>query len=194
MAKEDVYLILSSEAGWFNSIRHWFEDGHVPTVAPFPTATAGKNKEPAFVIDAERLSFEQKAALADALYARHSTHPEMNASLAHKLVEKGVPILARWVADVIGDENFTTPESRQWAFEFNQFSDAPSIDIQLSPLAAWTLIAQLQLASRHPHNNGSGAETMRQWADELEGRMDLSPFMREFLAKGWNPDLDIVVE
>ncbi len=194
MAKEDVYIILSPEAGWFNSIRHWFDGGYVPAVAPFPTATSGKNKEPAFVIDATRLSFQQKAALADALYARHSNHPQMNATLAHQLVEKGVPILASWVADVVGDETFTTPESRQWAFEFNQLSDVPSIDIKLSPLAAWTLIAQLQLASRHPHNNGSGAETMRQWAAELQSRMDLSLFMKEFLAKGWNPDLDIVVE
>ena len=194
MAKQDVYLLLSAEAGWFNPIRHWFENGCVPVIAPFPTTTVGANKEPAFLTDITRLSFEQKAALADALYNRHSDHPQMNATLARELVRKGVPILARWVKDVVGDERFVTPDSRQWAFEFNQFSDVPSIDIQISPLAAWTLIAQIQVASRHPGNNGAGAELIRSWASELEARMNLSPFMKEFLAKGWDRDQDIKVE
>ncbi len=81
-------------------------------------------------------------------------------------------------------------EIQQLAEEFKNLSNEPSIDIEISPLAAWMLISQLQLALTHPENDGEIAAQTRAIAQALQSRLELSPTMENLLARGWHRDYD----
>jgi hypothetical protein len=54
------------------------------------------------------------------------------------------------------------------------------------------LLAQLQLALRHPHNRGYGSKVTRQYLDDVIIALDnSSPGFGALLRKGDNPDFDV---
>ncbi len=48
-----------------------------------------------------------------------------------------------------------------------RLSDRPPVGVQLAPAVAMALIGNLQLALRHPQNNGPAARLMRQFCGDL---------------------------
>lgn len=190
--KSEIYLVLRPYAGSFNSIRHYFSEDRIPVITPYPLVTV--NDEPCFVIDNLRLSEPQKHALAVMLLDKYGGHPDMNViEQAIAQVEAGLPISKKWRLRIEGDPEFATPEAQDFAYELNQLSNEPNIQLAISPFAAWHLIAQLQVAARHPANNGESARIIQSWARLLQSALPLSDLSYEFLERGWNPDFDRAV-
>jgi len=63
------------------------------------------------------------------------------------------------------------------------------IELQISLYDVFILISQIQLALRHPQNNGCSAERARCLCDQLFTLF--SPQFREFLGLGYDPQHDI---
>jgi len=62
----------------------------------------------------------------------------------------------------------------------------------LDPAGAWMLLANLQLALRHPGNNGASASWAREFASNIESRLCAGrPAMSEVARRGWLPKHDI---
>lgn len=76
------------------------------------------------------------------------------------------------------------------AQELKNLGNEPTIDIRISPLAAWCLIAQIQLALRHPANNGTTGQHAKDIALALQSRIGMSEAMQQFTNKGWNKEYD----
>jgi len=55
--------------------------------------------------------------------------------------------------------------------EIRKLAGQPSIPLELQPLHAFFLIAQLQLALRHPHNTGRPAEFARDFIAVLHAQI-----------------------
>lgn len=187
----EIYLILTSDAGPYNAIKHLFPGSRIPIKAPFPTARASGEEVPCYQIDPLRLSEIQFDAICEMVAQKY---PGADVYEIIEEVNSGLPISQQWRLRIEGDDFFAEdPEASQWAFEFTQLSNTPSIDIKISPLAGWCLIAQIQLASRHPQNTGLTAAEAKRIADTITESLPLSDAGRRFLCRGWNPDLDIEV-
>lgn len=76
------------------------------------------------------------------------------------------------------------------AEELKNLGNKPTIDIKISPLAAWCLIAQIQLASRHPANNGITGQHAKDIALALQSRIEMSEAFQQFTDKGWHQEYD----
>jgi hypothetical protein len=78
--------------------------------------------------------------------------------------------------------------------EFNDFiKRQPSrLTLTVSPDEAWALIAQLQVAARHPINRtyGPSMRLARGVADRLATMFPLGPAMQEVMRRGWDPAHD----
>ncbi len=83
-------------------------------------------------------------------------------------------------------------ELQQFIEEFKNLSNEPPIEIKISPLAAYLLIAQIQLAARHPENTGTGANQARDIAVNLQSRLNLSPAMEAIIHRGWLSEYDAI--
>jgi hypothetical protein len=84
--------------------------------------------------------------------------------------------------------------------EAQALAAGPALEITITPnhrlgsggtLQALSVIAQLQLASRHPENTGNTAGIARDFADWLILLLDPSPTVAEVLQRGWNPDFTV---
>lgn len=83
------------------------------------------------------------------------------------------------------------PLLQQFMNEMAQLSNEPSIDIQISPLAGFALIAQLQLAFRHPENQGITRFHAEEVARELQARICLPrTALYEVTERGWHREFD----
>lgn len=68
---------------------------------------------------------------------------------------------------------------------------ARPIVVELSPTLANLLVAELQLALRHPQNNGVTADLIETFARSLSEKLyELRPELREVLELGWDPEYD----
>lgn len=65
------------------------------------------------------------------------------------------------------------------------------IELKFSPIQAWQIFAQLQLALRHPQNIGTPADFARTVAKRLQGAFaGIDPVLAELAEQGWNPAFD----
>lgn len=65
------------------------------------------------------------------------------------------------------------------------------LQLELKPSTVLLLVAQLQLALRHPQNTGPSAVRMRELAHWLEEQIErLEPDLQPILELGWDPDYD----
>ncbi len=72
--------------------------------------------------------------------------------------------------------------------------DVP-VNIQTDGMTAFMLIAQLQLALRHPGNDGESAEKIRDLAIDLQNQLILrSSELKPILDKGWHPEFDLDID
>lgn len=83
-----------------------------------------------------------------------------------------------------------TNQFEQFAEELQKLGNEPTIDIKISPLAAWCLISQIQLAVRHPANIGPTAQHARDIANALQSRIPMSEAMQQFTNMGWSKEYD----
>lgn len=66
------------------------------------------------------------------------------------------------------------------------------IELVTTPARLFILIAQLQLALRHPDNTGSSAEIARDLATNLTEILCIFvPEAREMIEQGWEPAYDV---
>ncbi len=74
---------------------------------------------------------------------------------------------------------------------FERLADAPDIPLVIGADAAFLLLAQLQLALRHPANRGESAEVVRGFAVELQRYIaQYIPDLIDLIEKGWHPEFD----
>ena len=86
-------------------------------------------------------------------------------------------------------------EIKKLALAFKQLEDAEPILLQITPDGAFMLLAQLQLALRHPANRGEAAEVIKHFAVELQQRIvERVPETQSVLDAGWHPECDQKVE
>lgn len=65
------------------------------------------------------------------------------------------------------------------------------LTIELDAPQSVALLGQLQLALRHPNNQGPSAARMRELAQSIEGGLKvLGPAVAELCAMGWQPEHD----
>jgi hypothetical protein len=75
----------------------------------------------------------------------------------------------------------------QFAIDFEQLARSDrKITLTLSPAEAFALLAQLQLALRHPANGGGSSEIARAIAQYLELQVATTPALRAITTQGWN--------
>ena len=78
---------------------------------------------------------------------------------------------------------------------FEQLQDSEPILLQMEADGAFLLLAQLQLALRHPANRGETAEVIKHLAVELQQRIvERVPEVQSVLDAGWHPECDQKVE
>jgi len=69
------------------------------------------------------------------------------------------------------------------------------VEVATTPARAFMLIAQLQLALRHPRNTGSSAAMTREIADNLTDLVcHYVPEAAELIAQGWDEAYDVTRE
>jgi hypothetical protein len=73
--------------------------------------------------------------------------------------------------------------------------NAQSIGMKITAPRAFVLLSQLQLALRHPENNGASAEIARDIAQRLSDRLSaIDPAIAALIAQGWHPEFDATRE
>lgn len=63
--------------------------------------------------------------------------------------------------------------------------DPQLLVLKMSKIEAWIIFSHLQLALRHPANNGRAAEIARKWAKAIEQSLAVTPALVEVAARGW---------
>lgn len=79
---------------------------------------------------------------------------------------------------------------RDFSADFRALRERPDLRIELRATAAWVVMAQLQLALRHPDNVGEGAAIARRFAHELQRAVANTPALRIVAEQGWEPEED----
>jgi hypothetical protein len=87
------------------------------------------------------------------------------------------------------NSSFNQEDSDKYKAAFKQLSNTNTIPLQISELAAFMLIAQLQLAFRHPNNIGESRDVVR---ESIQPIVDyFTGDVREILERGFHPEFDI---
>lgn len=80
------------------------------------------------------------------------------------------------------------PSERDWEL----LMAAPLTPIMISGPDMLCLLGTIQLALRHPKNNGPSSQVARVFAEQLEKRIvEASPGMAELCKAGWDPAMDM---
>jgi hypothetical protein len=75
------------------------------------------------------------------------------------------------------------------AEELQEFRNDAPITVELQPLQAWALLANLQLALSHERNKGATARVGRQIAKLLEREFARTPALKEIVRRGWRGEI-----
>jgi hypothetical protein len=81
-------------------------------------------------------------------------------------------------------------DQEQLVAEVNAIRDK-RVTLDLGVAEAWILLAQLQLALRHPQNCGASAQFAIQVAEILAAQVAATPGLRAIYEAGWNPENDV---
>lgn len=80
----------------------------------------------------------------------------------------------------------------RFSTEFNELSTETNLHLEISPLAAFTLLSQLQLAFRHPGNTGSARLLAEDIARQLQKALCLpGSALHEIAERGWHQEFDL---
>lgn len=78
--------------------------------------------------------------------------------------------------------------------DLNKYKDT-EIAVALNIPTALCLISQIQLAARHPDNNGPVRRVTEGFCRELQGIVcQLAPDLEDIVEKGWNPEYDVPIK
>jgi len=78
---------------------------------------------------------------------------------------------------------------------YERLNAHPPLTLVLAPALVFVLIAQCQLALRHPNNHGPGAEQARQWIEEVARYLDgLVPGVYDLVQMGFETRFDQPVD
>lgn len=81
---------------------------------------------------------------------------------------------------------------RAFAEEFKELcASERRVELELTPLEAWALMSNLQLALRHPNNVGPTARTAKGVAERLQGIVAPDGVLAEVARRGWNVRYDV---
>jgi len=78
--------------------------------------------------------------------------------------------------------------------ELRELVKKPDFLVQISPIAAWCLIVQIQLAARHPFNKSWMFDHVKNLAHQMISELELSDWLKKYTNNGWNPELDRAVD
>ncbi|MDD5457478.1 MAG: hypothetical protein PHV30_10680 [Candidatus Margulisbacteria bacterium] len=86
------------------------------------------------------------------------------------------------------------PENiRRFKSDFERYvNDLKVIKMDVTPLEAWVIMCQLQLALRHPRNIGPTAVIAREIAKEIQEKVAITPALQEIAEKGWKREFDMM--
>lgn len=89
------------------------------------------------------------------------------------------------------EENFCSNCYARLSDDLASLRDEPPIHLEVNRLSAWMLMAQLQLALRHPENDGPCADAARDFAVSLQKAVAMTPTLRAVAERGWDPNYDL---
>jgi hypothetical protein len=76
---------------------------------------------------------------------------------------------------------------KKFVDEFRTLSSThPGLILYITPLEAWYLLAQLQLALRHPKNNGKSYRYAKNLALAIQFEIARTPALNAVASRGWN--------
>lgn len=78
----------------------------------------------------------------------------------------------------------------QFIRELATLRNRPNVKLELTALAAYCLIGQIQLACRHPANDGHGRDIAEAVARVLINQVATTPALAEVIRRGWDPQYD----
>lgn len=78
--------------------------------------------------------------------------------------------------------------------EFAQLDQQPDIVLELSPTSAWCLMAQIQLACRHPSNEGPSRAIAESIARDIQLVLATTPALAAVAEHGWDASYDEEVD
>lgn len=82
---------------------------------------------------------------------------------------------------------------KRFVEEFRSLNSShPGLILYLTPVEAWFLLSQLQLACRHPKNNGGSGRYAKNLAHTLQLEIAKTPALATVASRGWNPLYDII--
>lgn len=81
-----------------------------------------------------------------------------------------------------------------FAAEFAQLRDHPPIVLEIGAVEAWVLLAQLQLACRHPQNTGPSRQIAARIARQLQEAIASGGALAIVAEMGWQQAFDVAVE
>ncbi|MBE9210419.1 hypothetical protein IQ244_28730 [Nostoc sp. LEGE 06077] len=84
---------------------------------------------------------------------------------------------------------FNEEEFNRYKAALGQLSNLKTIPIVISEQAAFFIIAQIQLAFRHPNNNGESSDVVRESIQPIINYF--TGDVREILERGFHPEFDV---
>lgn len=77
--------------------------------------------------------------------------------------------------------------------ELEQLIAGTPVVVELDPLEAWAVLSHIQLALRHPDNNGALSRAGRDAGKRLQDALGerLGPVLHELAEMGWDPQWDV---
>lgn len=78
----------------------------------------------------------------------------------------------------------------QYRADFMALEHGPSLVLVLSPVEAWCLASQIQLATRHPANTGESRRIAEALARCILDKLATTPALKMVAARGWDPAFD----
>lgn len=81
---------------------------------------------------------------------------------------------------------------QQFEQEFSDLiAQRQAIELRISPLEAWCVMAQIQLALRHPNNTGIARMYAEIVARQLQSAIAITPALAQIAEMGWCPTFDV---
>jgi hypothetical protein len=68
--------------------------------------------------------------------------------------------------------------------------DKQPVILELTKKQAWMLMCEVQLALRHPNNNGPSAKVSKEVAELLQEQIATTPALAELARRGWETKYD----
>lgn len=86
------------------------------------------------------------------------------------------------------------PLFNQFRQDFLALEHHPGVHLELTAIEAWMLLGQIQIACRHPENNGISRATVEKLARQIQAGLAVTPALAAVAERGWDPAYDEEIE